>query len=290
MKILITGAGGFLGFHLSLLFSKIRGISIHATYNKTKPVGLKKNIKLIKVNLCKIDFKDHYDVVVHCASKTRVNSKNNKFSHDENINAIKEILKKISFDKFYFMSSNSVYGEVRSRKINEKTKLNARDFYGKSKIKCEYILKNFSKKNKKKVNIFRLPAAVGLKSHSNFISNLMLSFIKNKDDMVKLVNPGDLFNNTVHAEEIFKFIKTIENKKKLDLFNIFVLASKKPISIVKILKIFENFYKKRLNFNEILTKKYNKLIDCSKAVKAGFKPTNTSITIRKMLIDNNVSN
>ena len=34
-------------------------------------------------------------------------------------------------------------------KINEKTKLNANDYYGKSKIKCEKILKEFSRKKKK---------------------------------------------------------------------------------------------------------------------------------------------
>ena len=45
-------------------------------------------------------------------------------------------------------------------------------FYGKSKLECEKILKEY---NKKKVNcfVFRLPGVVGKYSHSNFITELV---------------------------------------------------------------------------------------------------------------------
>ena len=287
MRMLITGSNGFLGYHLCLLFSKSKNYTIHATYNQQKPVGLKRSIKLIKVNLCDIDFKKHYDIVIHCASKTRVNSKNNKKLYDDNVISIKEILNKISFDKFFFMSSNSVYGNVIQKKINEHTKLNAKDFYGRSKIKCEQILEKYSQKNHNKIFIFRLPAAVGIRSHSNFISNLMFSYKSNNFDLITINNKNDLFNNTIHAIDIYKFVKKLLTNKKTKKFNLFVLGSKTPIKLEKIISIYEKFFKKKIIHKSILSKNHNKIIGFHKALRFGFKPLSTSNTILKMLVENN---
>ena len=290
MKILITGSSGFLGCHLLKLFEKEKKkYDLFALYNKNKPIGLKKTTKLIKADLVKINFLNHYDLVIHCASKTRVNTKNDKILYKDNTNSLKQILKKISFDNFVFMSSNSVYGKSNGMKINEKTKLNANDYYGKSKIKCEKILKEFSRK-KKNILVLRLPAAVGINSHSNFISNLMVAYKKNKDDLVTINNKEDLFNNTIHAEEIFNFIKIMINKKAKYYYKDFVLGSKIPINLKKIISIYENFYKKKIKLRYIVTTNRNKIIDFSKALKFGFKPIKTSSTILKMLRNNNVKN
>ena len=287
MKILITGSGGFLGYHLLKLFEKKKEYQLFALYNRNKPFGLHKTTKLIKANLAKINFTDHYDLVIHCASKTPVNAKNNKFTHDDNINSLKKILKMFSFDNFVFMSSTSVYGKSRGIKINEKTRLNPNDYYGKSKIECEKLLEKFSNK-KKNILVLRLPAAVGLKSHSNFISNLMLAYKKNKPNLITINNIKDLFNNTVHTEEIYNFIKMIINKKIKNFYNVFILGSKTPIRLKNLISLYENYYKKKIKFKCIISKNKNNIIDLSKALKFGFKPIKTSDTILKMLKDNNV--
>jgi len=289
MKILITGSGGFLGFHLLKLFEKEqKKYDLFALYNKNKPIGLKKTTQLIKADLVKINFSNHYNLVIHCASKTRVNTKNDKILYKDNINSLKQVLKKISFDNFVFMSSNSVYGKVNETKINEKSKLNAKDYYGKSKIKCEKLLEKFSNKNRKKILVLRLPAAVGINSHSNFISNLMSVYKKNQPNLVTINNKEDLFNNTIHTEEIFKFIKNYIKKKTNFFYSIFVLGSKDPIKLINLISIYENFYKRKIKLNYSVSKNKNKIVDISKAVKFGFKPLKTSKTIIKMLNDNNV--
>ena len=288
MKILITGSSGFLGCHLLKLFEKEKKkYDLFALYNKNKPIGLKKTTKLIKADLVKINFLNHYDLVIHCASKTRVNTKNDKILYKDNTNSLKQILKKISFDNFVFMSSNSVYGKVNEKKINEKTMLNARDYYGKSKIKCEKFLEKFSNKNKKKILVLRLPAAVGINSHSNFVSNLMWAYKKNQPNLVTINNKEDFFNNTIHSEEIFNFIKKFIKKKTNFFYNSFVLASKDPIRLMNLISIYENFYNKKIKLKYIISNNKNKNIDFSKALKFGFKPIKTSSTILKMLKDNN---
>ena len=290
MKILVTGSSGFLGFNLLKLFEKnYKKIKLFALYNKSKPKGLKKITKLIKTDLTDINFKDHYDLIIHCASKTRVNTQNDQNLYNNNVNSLKEILNKFSFNNFVFMSSNAVYGRFNGMKINEKTKLNANDYYGKSKIKCEKILKAFSRK-KKNILVLRLPAVVGINSHSNFISKLMVVYKKNKDDLVTINNKEDLYNNTIHVEEIFNFIKIMINKKTNYYYKVFVLGSKIPINLKKIISIYENFYNKKIKLRYIVTTNRNKIIDFSKALKFGFKPIKTSSTILKMLRNNNVKN
>ena len=288
MKILVTGSSGFLGFHILKLFEKEqKKYKLFALYNKNKPIGLKKTTQLIKANLVKINFTSHYDLVIHCASKTRVNTKNDKILYSDNINSLKQILKKISFNNLVFMSSNSVYGNMNGIKINEKTRLNAKDYYGKSKIKCEKVLEKFSNKNKKKILVLRLPAAVGVNSHSNFISNLMWAYKKNQPNLVTINNKDDLFNNTIHSEEIYNFIKKFIKIKTNVFYNIFVLGSKNPIRLMNLISIYENFYNKKIKLKYIISKNKNKNIDFSKALKFGFKPIKTSSTILKMLKDNN---
>jgi len=288
MRILVTGSSGFLGFNLLKLFEKEqKKHKLFALYNKNKPIGLKKTTKLIKTDLVKINFSSHYDLVIHCASKTRVNTKNDKILYNDNINSLKQILKKISFNNFVFMSSNSVYGNINGMKINEKTKLNAKDYYGKSKIKCEKLIEKFSNKNKKKILVLRLPAAVGINSHSNFISNLMWAYKKNQPNLVTINNKEDLFNNTIHSEEIYNFIKILLNKKTIFFYNVFVLGSKNPLRLKNLISIYKNFYNKKIKLKCIISKNKNKNIDFSKALKFGFKPIKTSSTILKMLKDNN---
>ena len=288
MKILVTGSGGFLGYHLLKLFEKKqKNHQLFGLYNRNKPIGLKKTTKLIKANLTEINYTDRYDLVIHCASKTPVNAKNDKITYNENINSLKEILKKINFDNFVFMSSISVYGNHSGIKIDEKTKLISNDYYGRSKIKCEKLLEKFANKEKKNILVLRLPAAVGIKSHSNFISNLMVVYKKNKANLVTINNREDLFNNTIHSEEIYNFIKKMINKKINSFYNIFVLAAKNPIKIKNLISIYENFYKKKVKLKYIISKNKNNIIDFSKALKFGFKPIKTSDTILKMLKDNN---
>ena len=251
-----------------------------------KTIKFKKTTKLIKTNLTKINFKSHYDVVIHCASKTPVNFKNNIIGYNDNINSLKNILEKISFNKFVFMSSVSVYGSHKGIILNEKTKFNAKDYYGKSKIKCEKLLETFSKKKRKNIFVLRLPAAVGIKSHSNFISNIMKAYKGNKNNFISISNKEDLFNNTVHAEEIFNFINKILNKKTKFFYNVFVLGAKNPIYLKNLITVYDNFFKKKIKIKYVKNKNKNNLINISKALRFGFKPIKTSSTILKMLKDN----
>ena len=110
-KILITGSKGFLGYNLSNYFSKKNNkkFEITASYNLKKPKFKRKEIKVVKLNTAILKKKTNklkFNVVVHCASKTRVNTKNNINLYRENIEFLDQILKKIEFDYFFFYVIN----------------------------------------------------------------------------------------------------------------------------------------------------------------------------------------
>ena len=66
------------------------------------------------------------------------------------------IAKKIDLRKIIFTSSSSVYGDHKKYPIKENFKLKPKNYYAKTKLKCEEILKkDYYLKNKNQLCIFR---------------------------------------------------------------------------------------------------------------------------------------
>ncbi len=250
-------------------------------YNSKIP-GIKKNkyLSLVQSNLVKNFPNLHADVVIHCASLTPVNNLDNSILFKKNIKMMQNIILNINSPKYFFlMSTMSVYGEIRYKKVYVNSlKINP-NFYGKSKLECEKILKEYNKKKKVNCFIFRLPGVVGKYSHSNFITKLVNNILDKKEFTISNLNSN--FNNIVHVEDIFNFIIHIIRTKK-NGFKIMNLAVRKPIKLKKIL----NYLVKKTRFkNKINTNKNNKnfIIDTSNAIKLGFKSKSVIKTISLFL-------
>jgi len=202
VKILITGVSGFLGGELAVFFSR-KKVKTIGLYNSSKP-RLKKNnyLKLIKSDLTKKSPSINADVIIHCASLTPVNTKDNFKLYKKNIKMMKNIISNKIHPKYFFlMSTMSVYGVIKSNKVKINTKKINPNYYGKSKIECEKILKKYQQKNKVNCFVFRLPGVVGKYSHSNFITNLVENFLKNRKFVISNIESN--FNNIVHVQDIF---------------------------------------------------------------------------------------
>jgi len=141
MRILVTGAAGFIGFHLcsALIKSKFKTFGID-NFNKYYDVNLKKRrIKILKrsklFNFKKIDIrnssklfnffkKKKIDIIVHLAAQAgiRYSLLNPKSYIDNNIKGFFNILescKKFKVKKLLFASSSSVYGLNRRLPFKE---------------------------------------------------------------------------------------------------------------------------------------------------------------------------
>lgn len=119
-KILITGANGFLGSHLSLFLANKGYEVVSLVRDIKKSVHLNiQNIKLIQTNYhtdLKDEFFDNVTTVIHAAALLSSNfgSKKNDF-YEVNVNLTKIILKKIAkknIKRFIYISSVGIYGDT----------------------------------------------------------------------------------------------------------------------------------------------------------------------------------
>lgn len=175
MKILFTGASGFLGSNL---------FSILSNRYEVETLGLGENIKY-SVNIAKEIpvFKEKYDVVLHAAGKAHsvpTTETEEKSFFDVNLQGTKNLcaaLEKVGVpDSFIFISTVAVYGLEFGELITEEYALNGDTPYALSKIKAEEFLTDWSNKYGVKLGIIRPSLIAGPNPPGNLQS--MINGIK----------------------------------------------------------------------------------------------------------------
>lgn len=286
MTIVVSGASGFLGSCILRRFIK-KKINVVGIYNKKKPKLKSKFLKLLKINLTKKSTDINGSILIHCASRTHVNSLENRKMLSDNNKMIENLLKNISnFKMIFFMSSVSVYGKINKNKLDEKTKIFNPGLYGQSKLENEKIFKKISREFKIPVFVFRLPGVVGENSHSNLLSRLIEN-IKNNNKYIKIYNSENKFNNLIHEEDIFKFIFHLIKKNKSRKFNIFNLSNNRPIKMKNVLNILINQSKKNIKIKIDKNNKKSFIISNKKAKSKGFKPYSVKYVLNRFFLEKN---
>jgi nucleoside-diphosphate-sugar epimerase len=285
--ILMTGSEGFVGSVLKkkLLESQYQ---IYCLVRNNKQLKDIKNLKYIKSDISKeINAPNKkYDVILHCAAQSpNPNIKRNNYLKD-NIEATKNIIrfaKKNEIKKIIFLSSISIYGKINSNFIDEKSKITIPDKYGESKLICEQLL-NCELKNFSSLSL-RLPGVIGKRSVRNWLTRILYAIKHNRK--IKVFNKGSLFNNTIHVEELCKFlVKMI--KMEFKNHQVICLSTKNPITIERIIKLFmDNFNFKTSNLKYIKQKKKSFLINHSRAKKFfKYTPSSTKDSILRFIKEN----
>lgn len=159
MKILVTGASGFLG--KNYLLSTSKADDVYALYNQSKdfPEFLVKNnlswVKSFRVDLSKkeeveksfIDNKD-FDLCIYCAANgdPALSVKNVSLDLTSNALALVHLLETVHIKRIIFFSSGAVYDGILGEVSFAKTKhLSPHLPYAISKISSEYYLNFFYK-------------------------------------------------------------------------------------------------------------------------------------------------
>lgn len=200
MKILLTGASGFIGSHFIQ----------HSISHKIIPFSFHND------NISTLNLSD-FDAVVHLAAL--VHHMNGADSKEyERINVIQTLelaqkAKKDGIKQFIFMSTVKVYGEECDIAYTEATPCHPQDDYGKSKLLAEQELQKLSDRHFK-VSIIRTPIVYGAGVKGN-IKNLIdliqkmpiLPFgnTQNQRSMVYVGNLCALIESVLeqHADGIF---------------------------------------------------------------------------------------
>ena len=263
---LIFGGSGFVGTNLILNLIKKNKI-VCVDINKQNNANLlnllnsneKKKIKIISKSIIKykdlesIFIDQHFDIIVNLAALTSVNetSLNPKKTLLTNVKGFENILKlmkKYKKDKIIYASSCAVYGENRF-KNNEKTKLNPKSFYGKTKIENEKMAIKY-------YNNYKI-SSVGIRFSNIYgkyqrYNSLYSAVITKWINLIKLKKPVILHNNKnilrdfCHVNDAVSSIilsfKYLKKNKQAELFNI---AFGKSISLKKLLSNILQYFKKK---------------------------------------------
>lgn len=217
-KVLVTGAGGFLGKYLK------QGL-LNAGY-EIETIGLAGEGNDITCDLSKEvpKLKNQYIAVLHAAGKAHSVPKTEAQKQafwDVNLGGTENLLKALEKSNnqpqaIVFISSVSVYGLDSGENIAETHPLNAADPYGQSKIKAEEKIAEWSKANN--VNYFnlRLPLLAG----NNPPGNLGSMIHALKKGYYFRIGKGNAHKSIVLASDVAAFIPTLFGKTQSGTYNL----------------------------------------------------------------------
>ena len=270
--ILVTGAAGFIGFHLvkkliekkydvvavdnlndfydlSLKESRLRILGLDID-NISKLNKINENLFFYKIDL--IDnkslnkiFKNHkISIVFHLASHAGVKSSTNfpKIYLDNNIISFNNLIENsriFKIKKFIYASSSSVYpNNNKIYPLKENLVCNKfKSVYAASKISNEIVANTYSKIfkiNTIGLRFFSVYGPLGRPDMSYFI--FFKSLYHNKQ--INLYNSGEIYRDFTFIDDVIKFcLKLINSENKFSIYNV---GNNKPVLILDILKKIES--------------------------------------------------
>ena len=276
MNILITGAAGFIGFHLSNLFlnknHKVIGIdnlckSYGVKYKRERLKILKKNknFKFYKIDISNINKikEKKIDYIVHLAAQAGVRLSQEKpelFINDNILGTVKifEFARKNKIKKIFYASSSSVYGNSNIFPSSEKININKPlSIYGITKSTNEDLAYYYNFVDDISSIGFRFFTVYGPYGRPDMSIGIFFKALLNKQK-IYLFNKGNNYRDFTYIDDIVNqiyacFLKTKHKKKFLKVFNI---GGENTILMKNLLKLIQRITNRN---TKIIYSKKNKL-------------------------------
>ena len=223
-KILITGAGGYVGAKLvPALLDKDYSVTALDLFIYGKEVlDEHKNLKVVvgdirNTNILKEVIPSH-DAVIHlaCISNDPSFELNPQLGQSINLDAFEpmvQISKKEKIKRFIYASSSSVYGLKSEKNVTEDVSLEPLTDYSKFKVECEKILKPFNSEDFTTVTI--RPATVcgySRRQRLDVVVNILTNLAFNKREIS--IFGGKQLRPNIHIDDMVRsYILMLEAKK-----------------------------------------------------------------------------
>ena len=269
MRILVTGACGFIGSHLvEKLVKKNFKVKAFTFYNSIGSNGWIDNIdkKIIKdTEIISGDIRDQEfllknskktDVIIHLAALIGIpySYQAVKSYIDTNINGTYNILnaaRENNISKTIITSTSEVYGTAQRVPITEDHRLSAQSPYAASKIGADQLALSYNKSFDLPVTIIRPFNTFGPRQSTRAIIPSIITQINSNKKLIKLGNLNPTRDFTYVEDTANAFIAAI--KRKNISGNTINIGNSFEISIRNILKILKNDF--GYKFDVIIDKK-----------------------------------
>ena len=273
-NILITGGAGYIGSHITeILLKKYKKVFLIDNLSTGHRKLINKKAKFFKLNIHnknrvkKIIKKYKIDSIIHLAAHLIIGEgqKKPKKYFKNNVLGTQRILeacKKTTVKNFIFSSTAAIYKEGQY-KVSENSLIKPKSVYGKTKIKAENLIKNFSKKNKINYGILRYfniagsssTGKIGLinKKSDHLFKNFSIELMKKKPKLKIYgtdykTKDGSCIRDFIHVSDIAEIhYLVLEKINKLNTSKILNCGYNKGTSIMEVAKEFQRQSSKKVD-------------------------------------------
>ena len=275
MKVLVTGADGFIGSHLCqfLLEENHEIIAISRNFKQLPSLIFNSDkIDFNQVNvtdfssLSKIIIKHKPNIIIHLAGETshKQSFENPMYDVDVNTKSTLCILETIKQSKlktrFILGSTFIVVGKPETLPVTEDTDCNPSTVYGINRLASEYFSKVYHNMYDIDAISFRITNAFGprekyLTPTKNALNYLIYQAYKGKD--VTIYDEGKFFRDVIFVNDVISGINTII--KNGESGNLYWISSNKKTWFYEIGKLLEELTTGRVKYVE--SPSYNNKVD-----------------------------
>ncbi|MGH9921275.1 MAG: NAD-dependent epimerase/dehydratase family protein [Nitrososphaerales archaeon] len=254
MRILITGAGGFIGSHLaeSLMENGYSVIGFDSQFERSQNAI---NLERIVGDLTQVDMLDDMiarsDIIVHLAAVSRVEDGQREPERCFKVNVggttrILESLKKYSGKTLIFGSSREVYGEPEKFPVTELHPRNPISVYGISKLTSEMLISLYGKLLGINYVILRFSNVYG--SPRDLTERVIPKFANLAAEGLSLtINGGNQILDFTFVDDVVQGITNLVHKisdgDESCISQQYHLTSGKGISVLSLAEIIKNVFR-----------------------------------------------
>ena len=271
-NVLITGGAGYIGSHVTeILLQRYKKVFLIDNLSTGHRKLINKKAKFFKLDIHdnkkikKIIEKYKIDSVIHLAANLIIGEgqKKPKKYYKNNVLGTKKLLetfKDTTVKNIIFSSTAAIYKEGQY-KVSERSIIKPKSIYGKTKIKAENLIKNFSKKNNLNYGILRYfniagsspSGRIGLinRNSDHLFKNFSIELMKKKPKLKIYgtnykTRDGSCIRDFIHVSDIADIHYLILQKiDKLNISTILNCGYNKGSSVLEVAKEFRRqSYKK----------------------------------------------
>lgn len=297
MKVLVTGATGFLG---SAVVERLLNEGYDVVGTGRKPKGFLSEVALAhpKFSLTRLDLTDDaalenldsVDAVLHLASQ-QPSSKNVSFTDflGSNVQATYKLLrlaKQMNVQKFIYPSTTSIFpkkpeGDV----ITEESCPSPASYYGLTKYMSERLIEIELRGSNVKGVVVRYPSLYG----KNHLGGIVYTFytLAQKELPIEVYSKGERFRNLLYVDDAVEILVRLLRFNQPDFFEIFCAGSPDSQTMLAIATMVRNMLRSKSEIvpvDKFPPSDWDIFIDISKLKNAiGFMPLSIESGIKQYL-------